>query len=209
MAFSWNKDEIHSYSIINTNSILKNEKIFDELLTKECDSKLKAEDLSLINKETTSLAYSPSCSFLSLGKSNGCLSLYDISPSPDLFLPSNLNLLIKAHHPLKSQQPGKLPEYTDVSICDIDFFPKLSEGKENRLVSSGKEGNLKFINFDKRKVYGNLDWGVDQSGDYVGGYFEKVKWGPSGKYMMLLKSPDDKKKDFNECIMKVLDSPIK
>jgi len=209
LSFGWESKNKYSHSIVDVSQIWPNEKDFAMSLKKELEEKTKAEDFDL-DKKITSIRISPSKGLLSLGRKNGSVYIYEIDEKiSTISQKTQLSFAVHLHQQEKvtnSKEAGKLPERKNAHVIDLDFFPKKA-GKEEILVSSGTEGALKFINFRKRKFLKSRE--IENNEKIEKGYFESVRWNPTGEVLMVLKSPDISKSDSTECQMKFTKSPIK
>lgn len=208
MAFAWEHQQIYSHVVIDTEFIWAKEKALSKALKEDFSANKQQNDLFLDQKITT-IRLSPSKNHVALGRENGTVSVYDVQNEEKIVNSCKLSLITHSHPPeraVNKLEPGKLPERKNNEVCDIDFFP-MKRQKEQHLVSSGEEGKLKFIDFFQRKFL--KKWEIQQEGVFQGGFFEKVRWSPSGNVIMVMKSPDKRSEDFGCCCIKFMESPIK
>lgn len=207
IAVAWKHEEIYSHTIIDSDLIWLKEKAFSKALKQDFSLKKQPDD-KFLDQKITSIRLAPSKNYAALGRENGAVSVYEIKNEEGIVNHCKLLLITHSHPPEKAvnkPEPGKLPERKNNEVCDIDFFPMKSE-KEQYLVSSGDEGNLKFIDFQQRKLV--KKWEIQQEGIFEGGFFEKVRWNPNGNVIMAMKSPN-KKGENSGCCLKFVESPIK
>ena len=211
LGISWKENKTYSHTLFDVNQIWPNEKNLEKELRHEMKSKLKSEEFD-INQEITSLRISPSKSLLSCGRSNGNINLYEIEKD-NLNICKKTQIFLATHshyeeQPQNSKEPGKLPARPNYEVVDMDFMPmKIKQKKEKNLVSSGKEGALKLMNFEKRKFIKKIEF--EKSGKFTNGHFSNIKLNPKGNILMVLKRQDLETTESYDTVMKFIDLPIK
>lgn len=211
LTFTWNSDKIHSFSTINLNLVWPHEKDFEKGIKEDFQHKIKSEDFHL-EQPISAIRISPSQKFIGIGRKNGILSLYEESEElSNICINYKLFLALNMHYK-DIKETGKLPKKIESETCSIDFLPNSKGKKEEKLVSCGKEGLMKFFNFNRRKLISFAE--IERSEKYNWNYCEYTRWDQTGEVLMVLKSQDveglEEEAEFcGSSCMKFGKSPIK